>query len=128
MKLMVMRRVVELRTEKQRPNLKSMLIGGLYRMTAKERQAKRKQFLHVYEHIEMQERVKAQRESEEQIIERHQEEGEDFRKDRANYTYHHLKAKLRKSIADLDKQANMLKLIQDSVSEQLAIEGVIDKV
>jgi hypothetical protein len=29
-----------------------MMIGGLYRMTAQERIAKRKQILHVYEHIQ----------------------------------------------------------------------------
>lgn len=52
MKLMVMRRVVELRTQKQRPSLKNLMIGGLHRMTAKERLGKRKEFMHIYEHIQ----------------------------------------------------------------------------
>ena len=60
MKLMVMRRVVELRSHKQKPSLKNLLLGGLYRMTAKERIAKRKQILHVYEHVQTQEKEKLQ--------------------------------------------------------------------
>ena len=65
MKMMAMRRVVELRTEKQKPNLKNLMLGGLHRMTARERQAKRKQFMHIFGRIEEQHRQKESALSEE---------------------------------------------------------------
>ena len=96
-------------------------------MTAQERIAKRKQILHVYEHIQTQERENQMQLTQQEIMDKYQEESEDFKADKKNIGFNQMKVRLRKSLQELEQQANTIKMIEEIIAKEMVQETTLIK-
>lgn len=60
-------------------------------------------------------------------MDKYQEEGEDFKADKKNMMFNQMKVRLRKSLDQLEEQATTLKMIEEIISKEMALETTLIK-
>ena len=60
-------------------------------------------------------------------MDKYQEEGEDFKADKKNMMFNQMKVRLRKSLDQLEEQATTLKMIEEIIAKEMALETTLIK-
>ena len=60
-------------------------------------------------------------------MDKYQEEGEDFKADKKNMMFNQMKVRLRKSLDQLEDQATTLKMIEEIIAKEMALETTLIK-
>jgi hypothetical protein len=60
-------------------------------------------------------------------MDKYQEEGEDFKADKKNMMFNQIKVRLRKSLDQLEEQETTLKMIEEIIAKEMALETTLIK-
>jgi hypothetical protein len=60
-------------------------------------------------------------------MDKYQEEGEDFKADKKNMMFNQMKVRLRKSLDQLEEQETTLKMIEEIIAKEMALETTLIK-
>ena len=60
-------------------------------------------------------------------MDKYQEEGEDFKAEKKNMMFNQIKVRLRKSLDQLEEQATTLKMIEEIIAKEMALETTLIK-